>query len=153
MRIPSLILMFLLPVVAAEPPGYKHWTSGQLRDRAQSLSPKVDAHKIATERLADFGRYHALTVHREGSGQAEVHEDWADFFVVESGNAKLVVGGTIPDARRTGPGEIRGSKINGGTEQTLSAGDVVNIPARTPHQFLLDSGSGDFNAFVLKIKP
>jgi mannose-6-phosphate isomerase-like protein (cupin superfamily) len=152
MRIQILLLCSILPLIGGEPIGYKHWTPAELKERTKALSPKIDAHKIATERLANFGNYHALAVHREGSGQAEVHEHWADLFVVQSGTATLVVGGTIPNAKTTAPGEIRGSTIAGGSPQRLSPGDIVHIPAKTPHQVLFDPGTTEFNAFVLKVK-
>jgi mannose-6-phosphate isomerase-like protein (cupin superfamily) len=152
MRIQILLLCSILPLIAAEPAGYKHWTPAEIKERTKALSPKIDAYKIATERLANFGNYHALAVHREGSGQAEVHEHWADLFVVQSGTATLVVGGTIPNAKTTAPGEIRGSTIAGGVPQRLSPGDIVHVPAKTPHQFLFDPGTTEFNAFVMKIK-
>jgi mannose-6-phosphate isomerase-like protein (cupin superfamily) len=152
MRIQILMLGLILPLIGAEPAGYKHWTPAELKERTKALSPKIDAHKIATERLANFGNYHALAVHREGSGQAEFHEHWADLFVVQSGSATLVVGGTIPNGKTTAPGEIRGPKIEGGTAQRLSSGDIVHVPAKTPHQFLFDPGTTEFDAFVLKIK-
>jgi mannose-6-phosphate isomerase-like protein (cupin superfamily) len=152
MRIQILLLCSILPLIGGEPIGYKHWTPAELKERTKALSPKIDAHKIATERLANFGNYHALAVHREGSGQAEVHEHWADLFVVQSGTATLVVGGTIPNGKITAPGEIRGPTIAGGASQRLSPGDIVHIPAKTPHQFLFDQGTTEFNAFVMKIK-
>jgi hypothetical protein len=140
MRIQILLLCSILPLIGGEPIGYKHWTPAELKERTKALSPKIDAHKIATERLANFGNYHALAVHREGSGQAEVHEHWADLFVVQSGTATLVVGGTIPNGKVTTPGEIRGPTITGGVSQKLSPGDIVHIPAKTPHQVLLIRG-------------
>ena len=152
MRIQILVLCLILPLIGAEPAGYKHWTPAELKERTKALSPKIDAHKIATERLANFGNYHALAVRREGSGQAELHEHWADLFVVQSGSATLLVGGTIPNGKTTAPGEIRGSTIQGGAPQRLSPGDIVHIPAKTPHQFLFDPGTTEFDAFVLKIK-
>lgn len=152
MRIQILMLCLILPLIGAEPAGYKHWTPAELKEWTKALSPKIDAHKIATERLANFGNYHALAVHREGSGQAEVHEHWADLFVVQSGSATLVVGGTIPNGKTTAPGEIRGPKIEGGTPQRLSPGDIVHIPAKTPHQVLFDPGTTEFDVFVMKIK-
>ena len=46
--------------------------------------------------------------------------------------------------------EIKGKSIAGGVKQVLNAGDVIHIPAGTPHQLLLDQGK-DFSAFVVKI--
>src|ERR1700690_1516106 len=49
------------------------------------------------------------------------------------------------------PPEKRNGAIEGGIRYHLSAGDVVRIPARTPHQILLD-GSKGFTYFVVKVK-
>jgi mannose-6-phosphate isomerase-like protein (cupin superfamily) len=46
---------------------------------------------------------------------------------------------------------MRGGTIQRGTRPELAVGDFVRIPARTPHQILLD-GSHDFNYFVIKVK-
>jgi len=37
------------------------------------------------------------------------------------------------DARRTAPGQMRAKAIEGGTTYHLSKGDVITIPAKTPH--------------------
>jgi mannose-6-phosphate isomerase-like protein (cupin superfamily) len=70
--------------------------------------------------------------------------------VVESGEATLVVGGTVVDARTTAPHEIRGPSIRGGEKVALGAGDVVHIPVKIPHQMLLESGK-QITYFVVKI--
>jgi mannose-6-phosphate isomerase-like protein (cupin superfamily) len=92
-----------------------------------------------------------MLAHREADGQPELHETQADVFVVESGSATLVVGGTLVDAETTAPGEKRNGTIQGGTRQKLSPGDVVRIPANMPHQLVLD-GAPEFTYFVIKIK-
>ena len=81
-----------------------------------------------------------MVAHREGDGEAEVHETMADFFVVESGEATLVVGGQVVGGKTTAPNEIRGPKINGGERRKLAAGDIVHIPVKTPHQLLVENG-------------
>jgi mannose-6-phosphate isomerase-like protein (cupin superfamily) len=70
---------------------------------------------------------------------------------VQSGSATLVVGGTLVGAENTEPHEKRNGTIEGGVRQKLSAGDVVRIPPKVPHQLLLD-GSPEFTYFVVKIK-
>jgi mannose-6-phosphate isomerase-like protein (cupin superfamily) len=80
-----------------------------------------------------------------------VHDEWADLFVVLAGAATLVVGGSVIGARVIGPGETRGDAIEGGMRQELSAGDVVHVPAGTPHQFLL-AGEKTVTSLVMKIK-
>lgn len=144
-------LLCALPVIGAEPAGYKYWSAAELKGFAKTLAPKVNAQKAALERLAEFGNDYALAVYREGTGEAEFHEKEADLFVVSSGSATLVVGGKMANGKTTAPGEMRGPSIDGGTKQKISPGDVVHIPPKTPHQVLLDPGTR-LTYFVLKVK-
>ena len=74
----------------------------------------------------------------------------ADVFIVAGGKAALVVGGSVVEGKTTAPGEIPGRSISGGDKKNLSAGDIVHIPARVPHQLLIDSGS-QFNYVIVKV--
>ena len=90
-----MFLICVLPVIGAEPAGYKYWSAAELKGFAKTLAPKIDAQKFASERLTDYGNHYTMVAHREGSGLAEFHESEADLFVVSSGTATLVVGGKI----------------------------------------------------------
>jgi len=96
--------------------------------------------KVATSSLGGWGNHSMSLVHREGSGQAELHQTQSDILIIQSGDGSIVIGGTIPDGKPTTPHEIRGSKINGGETQPLHAGDVLHISPRTPHQIVLEPG-------------
>ena len=48
------------------------------------------------------------------------------------------------------PGEIRGASIKNGVRKSVSAGDVVHIPAKMPHQFFLEPGK-QITYFVVKV--
>ncbi len=133
------------------PAGFELWKSGDLQAFEQKLSPKISAQKIATQPLGSYGNHTVLIAHREGSGEAELHETQNDVMVVESGEATLVVGGTVVDPRTTAPHEIRGPSIKGGEKKSLAAGDVVHIPVKVPHQMLVDSGK-QITYFVVKIE-
>lgn len=135
---------------AGLPEGVGHWTSGELRGFEKSLAPKITAQKVATLPLAGYGNHSFLMAHREGSGEAELHETQNDVMVVESGEATLLVGGTVMDPKTTAPHEIRGPSIQGGEKVALAAGDVVHIPIRTAHQMLVESGK-QITYFVVKI--
>ena len=50
------------------------------------------------------------------------------------------MGGTVADPKTTAPHEVRGPSISGGEEKKLGPGDVVHIPAKVPHQLLVESG-------------
>jgi len=135
---------------AGLPPGAGHWTSAELRGFEKSLAPKINAQKIATMPLAGYGNHSFLVAHREGSGEAELHETQNDVMVVESGEATLILGGSVVNPRTTAPHEIRGPSIRGGDRVALAPGDVVHIPIKTAHQMLLESGK-QITYFVVKI--
>jgi mannose-6-phosphate isomerase-like protein (cupin superfamily) len=100
----------------------------------------VDARKVA-EALAKGGSLVTasnLTVsgnHRAGPGQVEVHEKETDIFYVVEGDATIVTGGTMVGGRQTGPGQLRGTDVQGGETRHLQKGDVMVIPAGIPHWF------------------
>ncbi len=85
--------------------------------------------------LLDQGQYRVMAIGREKDGQAEVHAHDTDVVYFVSGTATLLTGGKVKDGKSTGPGEVRGAAVEGGTAQPLKAGDVVTIPNGTPHQF------------------
>jgi mannose-6-phosphate isomerase-like protein (cupin superfamily) len=135
---------------AGLPEGAAHWTSAELQGFEQKLGPKMNAQKIATQALAGYGNHSLLVAHREGSGEAELHETQNDLMVVESGEATLVVGGAVVNPRKTAPHEIRGPSIRGGDKIALAAGDVVHIPIKTAHQMFVEGGK-QITYFVVKI--
>ena len=73
-----------------------------------------------------------VLANRREAGEAEFHEKTNHLFIIVEGEATFVTGGTMVDARQTGPNEKRASKIEGGHTSTRG-GDVVTIPAKTPH--------------------
>lgn len=75
------------------------------------------------------------TSRRDQPGMAEVHTLDTDVFYVQHGTAVLVTGGTVVGGKETGPNELRGSAIEGGETRHIAPGDVVVIPAGTPHWF------------------
>ena len=126
--------------IAALPAGYSHWTAERIQDRVKTLPAKMTRMKVGLESLGSWGNHSMSVVHREGSGEAELHRTQADILIVRSGDASIVIGGTIPGGRNTTVNEVRGPKIEGGETQALHPGDVVHIPVRTPHQILLEAG-------------
>jgi len=72
---------------------------------------------------------------RTGPGQVEVHDKETDIFRVIDGEATLVTGGKMIGGKQTRPEQWLGASIEGGTTHHLSPGDVVTVPAGTPHWF------------------
>ncbi len=146
----SLSLLILTSLKAAGPSGFVHWSNADLKAFTKKLAPKMNAQKMASEQLGKHGNHSFMVAYRGANGEAELHETQTDVFVAQSGEATLVVGGTVLNVRTTAPGEIRGSGIQGGESKKLGAGDVVHIPAGTPHQLMIDGGK-HFTYLVLKI--
>jgi mannose-6-phosphate isomerase-like protein (cupin superfamily) len=132
--------------------GVDHNTRPVLMERAAYLKQMAKASEgSASEVLKEYPRHNIQLSVRLRSGVAELHEHFADIFFVLDGRATLVTGGTIVKAQTTGPGEVRGTMVEGGTRQELRAGDVAHIAACTPHQILL-SGDATFTAIVIKVQ-
>ena len=139
---------FALP--AADPEGLHIWKSAELKGLAKALSPKLNGTTTALEQIPGVGNYSFIKIYRNGTGQAEYHETQADVFVVETGEATLVFGGKLVDAKNTAPHEMRGPSIEGGEERKLAPGDVVSIPAKLPHWVKLAPGK-DIAYFLVKV--
>lgn len=95
-------------------------------------------------------KYMVHASRREAPGMVEVHEDDADIVYVLKGTATLVTGGRLKDGKSTGPGEIRGMNLEGGDARQLGPGDVVVIPAGTPHWFR--EVTNPFTYYVVKAR-
>lgn len=137
--------------IGAELPGFVLYRGSDLKAYGKKLAPKMNEMKVASASLDKFDNHSTMIAHREGPGLVEIHEHMADLFVVQGGEGTLVVGGEAENAKTTEPGELRGTSIKGGERRRLSAGDIVHIPAKMPHQVLVDSGK-QFTYFVLKVE-
>src|SRR5690349_17210563 len=109
----SLAMAIALPA-GSERKGFELWKSSELRALETQLSARLDAQKFAAQGLGTFGNHSFMLAHREGNGQAELHQTQNDVFLVQSGQATLVVGGTVVEPKTVAPHEIRGSSISGG---------------------------------------
>src|SRR5258705_3698012 len=80
---------------------------------------------------------HGLVVlaQRRGAGEVEVHEKTNHVFIIVEGEATFVTGGTLVGARETAPNQRRAPSVEGGESHHLTKGDVITIPAKTPHWF------------------
>lgn len=124
-----------LTCFAADPEGFVYWPKGT--PAASAKNPKFENHGLSVS-------------HRDKDGVPELHEKQTDIMVVQSGEATLLVGGEITDRKQSGVGEYRGTAIKGGLSKTLSAGDVIHIPANMPHQFFVPAGK-QITYFVVKV--
>jgi mannose-6-phosphate isomerase-like protein (cupin superfamily) len=73
---------------------------------------------------------------------SEMHEKTNHVFIIVEGEAEFITGGKMIDPKVISPGQTRGAGIEGGTVHHLSKGDVITIPASTPHQWKDTSKTG-----------
>jgi mannose-6-phosphate isomerase-like protein (cupin superfamily) len=141
-----------VPFADAQTLTVDHLTQSQLIEKAQELTAKAQGPEgAATIKLNEYPNSFTMIALRSKNGAVEIHENYADFFFVVRGSAKLLTGGTVQDGKTVSPGEIRGKSVLNGIETILNQGDIVHIPATVPHQLLLPE-SGTFLYFVVKVK-
>jgi mannose-6-phosphate isomerase-like protein (cupin superfamily) len=76
-----------------------------------------------------------VLANRREAGEVEYHEHTNHVFVMVEGEATLVVGGKMVNPKQTAPNQMRAPSVEGGQTYHLSKGDVITIPAKTPHWF------------------
>lgn len=145
--------VFLMPLYAsAEDKAEAEVFSGKsVASQLQTLAQTAKASASSGATLADYGSHAIKLSVRSTSGGAEVHAHYDDVFVVTEGTATLVTGGTVLDAKTDEDGETKGSSIQNGTSHTIVKGDIIHVPAGTPHRLIIAPGVV-FGAIVIKVK-
>jgi uncharacterized RmlC-like cupin family protein len=149
------VLLAALPLLAQDKP-FDYYSNAEIQQKTQQTMAKAAASQAgsAGERIASYGDHAIAISARTKSGGPEVHEQWTDVIMVTGGQAILVIGGTVVGevaAEGGAPGEKRGSDITGGTTQVVKKGDIINIPAGTPHWIKIAAGD-DFTYVNVKVK-
>ena len=83
---------------------------------------------------------------------SEMHDTTNHVFIVTEGEAEFITGGKLVGAKADGPGQTRGTGIEGGVSHHLSKGDVITIPARTPHQWKDTSKTGSIAYYAVNFE-
>jgi mannose-6-phosphate isomerase-like protein (cupin superfamily) len=122
-------------------PRFALWRSAELRQRDERLSAKVGPDHSARETLEDFKTHRFRMLYRDADGFPEQHDRIVDVVVVQSGEGTLLLGGKMIGTRAGGgEGEYVGTGIEGGERHPIGAGDVIHIPPKVPHSFLVPKG-------------
>ncbi len=106
--------------------------------------------RFAGRDLEKYGNHYTMLAYRAATGSSEIHEHEADIFFITAGDASIITGGKMIGGRRTKPGELRGTSIEGGEKRLLKAGDIIHIPAGVAHQILVTTGK-PITYFVVKV--
>ena len=136
-----LLFFATATLMSAQSPEFVVWKSADLRNFETKLHSKLNQSHAALERLPDYEGHTAYVVHREGTGTAEVHKTMAHMIYVISGEAVVVVGGTLISPRKADDETTLGVTVEGGQAKEVAAGDLVHIPPAAPHFFKLAPGA------------
>jgi mannose-6-phosphate isomerase-like protein (cupin superfamily) len=124
------------------------------KDVTSQLTALVHAAKASGSSGATLDSYETGAIKlsvRTSSGGAEIHAHYDDIFFVTEGKATLVTGGSVVNPHTGKDGETQGNRIENGASQIIAKGDIVRIPAGTPHQLLVAPGAV-YSAIVIKVK-
>jgi quercetin dioxygenase-like cupin family protein len=124
-----------------------------LRAAASSTVTYVDHEKVAKGGTLVTAPDLSVSVNRRtAAGQVEVHDKETDTFYVIDGEATVITGGAMVGGAVSRPNQWLGKSIEGGETHHLVKGDVMVIPAGTPHWF--KEVPKEINYYVVKvIKP
>ena len=112
---------------------------------------KVAAGFVKGERvLEDEGL--VVIANRGAQRGSEMHDTTNHVFIIEDGEAEFVTGGKMIDPKAMGPGQTRGTGIEGGVSHHLTKGDVITIPAKTPHQWKDTSKTGSVGYYAVNFE-
>jgi glc operon protein GlcG len=100
----------------------------------------VDADKVAAAiakggNLVTASDLTVLGAHRDQAGQVEVHDKETDVIYIIEGDGTFVTGGKMVGGKQSRPNQWLGSDITGGESRSLHKGDIIVVPAGTPHWF------------------
>ena len=83
---------------------------------------------------------------------SEMHDKTNHVFIIVDGEGEFVTGGKMIDPKVVSPGQTRGSGIEGGTTYRLTKGDVITVPAKTPHWWKDTSKTGSVGYYAVNIE-
>ena len=101
--------------------------------------------------LSNYQGHYTMLTARTKSGGGELHGHYADFLFVIAGEGTELTGGTMLNPKDQFDGEVRGTGLEGATPHALHKGDVIHIPAGTPHQAIEAPGQ-TIIIYVVKVR-
>lgn len=145
------VTLLSIPLLAQTDQQAEVFSAKDVQGKLAALEQAAKPSGSSGTKLGDYGSHSIALSVRNASGGAEIHAHYDDVFLVTQGRATLITGGTVVDPKTGADGEIKGSKVQNGASQVISAGDVVHIPAGVPHQLMLAPGE-TYSAIVIKVR-
>jgi mannose-6-phosphate isomerase-like protein (cupin superfamily) len=93
-----------------------------------------------------------VLANRASQRDAEMHDKTNHLFIIVEGEGTFVTGGKLINSKVISPGQTRADGIEGGQVHHLSKGDVITIPANTPHWWKDTSKTGSVGYYAVNIE-
>lgn len=125
-------------------------TKQQVADIYRELE-KQDGNKNTDVVPAGGSQMRVAVIHDEKreNDNVEVHDASDDIYYVLDGDATLMLGGTLSEAKEISPGEWRSKTAIGGQQIRIRKGDLIVVPRGAAHQRTV-AGKG-FSMILIKV--
>ena len=145
------LVVFSIPFAAETGGKSEVFSAKDVKAKLVTMVPQAKTPTGSTGMLGDYKTHSIRLVSRTTSGGAEVHNHFDDVIMVIEGTAIIITGGSVVNSHDEADGEVRGESVKGGESQAVSVGDVIHIPAGTPHQTVVPAGT-QYSAMVVKVR-
>jgi mannose-6-phosphate isomerase-like protein (cupin superfamily) len=107
----------------------------------KAKADRKDDAPTTAEPILLLAPYRAQLEYRPIGGPAALHEKDAELMVVLQGTGDIVTGGTMVDEKRVNAANLTAPSIANGQSHLVVKGDMILIPANTPHQVTPSGGA------------
>jgi mannose-6-phosphate isomerase-like protein (cupin superfamily) len=107
---------------------------------AKAKADRKGSAPMVAEPILQLAPYRAQLEYRPAAAPAALHEKDAELFVVLQGKGDIVTGGKLVDEKRVNANNLSGSSIADGESHKVGVGDMLLVPANSPHQVIPAGG-------------
>ncbi len=93
-----------------------------------------------------------VLANRAAQRGAEMHDKTNHLFIIVDGEGTFVTGGKLINPKVISTGQTRADGIEGGESHHLTKGDVITVPANTPHWWKDTSATGSVGYYAVNIE-
>ena len=147
----GLALVFMDAALGAQsnstPPAL-YFSASELARLQAGLAVTSDADGTTSSKFLnpESSPYDLRLFRRTRGGSPALHIDRTYIFLVRGGAASMHVGGELVNPTRNGA-DVTGTAIHGGQVLKVGPGDMITIPPKVPHAWLI--GNGQFVEYSL----
>lgn len=155
---PWLVLSIVLQTsTSAPPPPAVFITAAEMQAVLKEQVPKNVVDQPIKASDVPGGKASVASLHRtKAEASALIHNDVTETYYIVEGSGTIVTGGSLGDPKptdltRVNAGMSQTGTRQGGTARRVGPGDIIIIPAGTPHSF--SELDGPISYLVFRFEP